>query len=65
MVYFVAKFDQPFLNYGIRNGTGFTEKLQFQKSDNLIINLSFNQKENNNVINVKIGVSYVSKRSFS
>lgn len=55
-IYFVAQFDQNFSNFGIWDGKKFTEKNKTAISDHLIVNLSFK----NQIINVKVGISYVS-----
>ncbi len=55
-VYFIARFDQGFSDFGIWNGTKFTKKSKTATGDNLIVNLSFNDQ----IINVKVGISYVS-----
>ena len=55
-IYFVAKFDQKFSAFGIWDGTKFTKNSKIATSDNLIVNLSFNDP----IINVKVGISYVS-----
>ena len=55
-IYFVAKFDKNFSSFGIWDGKKFTKNSKVATSDNLIINLSFNDP----IINVKVGISYVS-----
>ncbi len=55
-VYFVAKFDQSFSKYGIWNGTKFTNNSKTATGDNLIVNIGFNDQK----INIKVGISYVS-----
>jgi predicted alpha-1,2-mannosidase len=59
-VYFVAKFDQDFTNYSIWDGRKYTENLKTARSDELIINIGFDKKNKSKVINVKVGISYVS-----
>lgn len=55
-IYFIAKFDQNFSSFGIWDGAKFTKNSKIAKSDNLIVNLNFNEP----LINVKVGISYVS-----
>lgn len=55
-VYFVAKFDQPFFEYGIWDGQNLTKNALSKKSDSLKIYLGFTTKD----INVKVGISHVS-----
>jgi len=55
-IYFVAKFDQEFSAFGIWDRTKYTKNSKIATSDNLIVNLSFNDS----IINVKVGISYVS-----
>jgi len=55
-IYFVAKFDQEFSAFGIWDGTNYGKNSKIATSDNLIINLSFNDP----ILNVKVGISYVS-----
>lgn len=59
-VYFVAKFDESFSKFGIWDGEKFTKNRVTCKSDNLIIHLSFNKKDNDGEVNVKLGISHVS-----
>jgi len=55
-VYFVAKFDQPFSEYGIWDGQTLDQNSLSKKSDSLKIYLGFTRKH----INAKIGISHVS-----
>lgn len=55
-VYFVAKFDQTFSNYGIWNGKKYKTNATFDQSDSLKVCLNFAQEK----ISVKVGISHVS-----
>jgi predicted alpha-1,2-mannosidase len=55
-VYFVAKFDQPFSDYGIWDGQTMNKKKLDKKSDRLKIYLKFSEES----INAKVGISHVS-----
>lgn len=55
-VFFVARFDQAFLDFGIWNGKKYEQNLASAKSDRLKVHLNFSK----NIINVQVGVSYVS-----
>lgn len=55
-VYFVAKFDQTFSNYGIWNGKKYKTNATFDQSDSLKVCLNFAQEK----ILVKVGISHVS-----
>jgi len=59
-VYFVAKFDRDFTSYSIWDGKKYTDNLKTATSDELIINIGFDKKNESKVINVKVGISYVS-----
>jgi len=59
-VYFVAQFDEPFSNFGIWDGTKFTKNRITGESDNLIVHLNFNKKDDDREVNVKLGISHVS-----
>lgn len=59
-VFFVAKFDQSFSDYGIWDGTKFTKNKTNAKGDELIVNLSFDGNSSSQTVNVKVGISYVS-----
>ena len=59
-VFFVAKFDQSFSNYGIWDGTKFTEAIKNVKSDSLIVHVNFDENASNQTVNIKVGISYVS-----
>ena len=55
-VYFVAKFDQPFTEYGIWDGKEFITDITSKESDSLKLYLKFKQEK----ITVKVGISHVS-----
>jgi len=55
-VYFVAKFDQPFTEYGIWDGKKFITDITSKESDSLKLYLKFTQEK----ISVKVGISHVS-----
>ncbi|MCK0189773.1 GH92 family glycosyl hydrolase [Arenibacter sp. F20364] len=55
-VYFVAKFDHPFSDYGIWDGHKFSANTISKESDSLKVFLGFS-KEN---ITVKVGISHIS-----
>ncbi len=59
-IYFVARFDQPYSNYGIWNSKTFTARKTIMKGDKIGVYLSFKQNNSKNVIMLKVGVSYVS-----
>ena len=59
-VFFVAKFDQSFSDFGIWNGQNFTKKKKNAQGEDLIVNLRFNKDNLNQTVNVKVGISYVS-----
>lgn len=59
-VYFVAKFDQAFANYGIWDGKKYTENLKTATSDSLLVNIGFNADGDRSEVNVQVGISYVS-----
>ena len=55
-VYFVAKFDHSFSNYGIWDGQSLDKRGLSKKSDSLKIYLGFTQES----INAKVGISHIS-----
>ncbi|HCO84818.1 MAG TPA: hypothetical protein DIT95_14990, partial [Arenibacter sp.] len=55
-VYFVAKFDHSFSDYGIWDGQSLDKKGLSKKSDSLKIYLGFDQ----DIINAKVGISHIS-----
>lgn len=55
-VYFTAQFDQPFSDFGIWDGKKYNEKLERTTADSLKVHLNFQNK----IVNVKVGLSYVS-----
>ncbi|MFK5973499.1 MAG: glycoside hydrolase family 92 protein, partial [Flavobacteriaceae bacterium] len=55
-VYFVARFDCAFEDYGIWDGTKYEQKQNQALSNSLKVNLSFKK----NSINVQVGISYTS-----
>ena len=55
-VYFVARFDHAFEDYGIWDGTKYVQQQNQAVSDSLKVCLSFK----NNRINVQVGISYTS-----
>jgi len=59
-VYFVAQFDEPFSDFGIYDGVKFTKRRITCKSNNLSLHLSFNKKDDDKEVNVKLGISHVS-----
>jgi predicted alpha-1,2-mannosidase len=59
-IFFVAKFDQEFSSFGIWNGKKYVENLKTAISDSLIVNIEFNKNDKNNIVNVNVGISYVS-----
>ena len=54
-VYFVARFDQTFEDYGIWDGTTYEGQRITAESDSLKVNLSFKNKH----VNAQVGLSYV------
>ena len=59
-VFFVAKFEQPFSGFGIWDGTKFTKNRKDSKSNDIIATLNFDGNISNQIVNVKVGISYVS-----
>jgi len=55
-IYFIARFNQNFSSFGIWDGTKFTKNIKVSNGDNLIVNLSFNNKK----VIIKVGISYIS-----
>ncbi|NOX65878.1 MAG: glycoside hydrolase family 92 protein [Chlorobi bacterium] len=58
-VYFTARFNQPFSNYGIWDGSNYNEGMTTALSDDITVNLNFDSNWKQTV-NVKVGISYVS-----
>jgi len=59
-VYFVAQFDESFSDFGIWNGVEFTKSRISGKGTNITVHLSFNKKDEDREVNVKLGISHVS-----
>lgn len=55
-VFFVARFDTPFEDFGIWDSKKYNQHLEVAKSDSLKVYLNFK----NDIVNVKVGLSYVS-----
>ncbi len=59
-VYFVARFDKAFSNFGIWDGTKFTNNIKIAASNKLIVSLSFDKNIQDQMVNMKLGISHVS-----
>ncbi len=59
-VYFAARFDQPFSDYGIWDGSAYNKNKKTASSNDITVNLSFNDNNQDQTVNVKVGISYVS-----
>ncbi|VAX28018.1 Alpha-1,2-mannosidase [hydrothermal vent metagenome] len=59
-VYFVAYFDKPFSKYGIWDGSNYNENMKSASSNDITVNLSFDNNNQDQIVNVKVGISYVS-----
>mgnify|MGYP002639121394 CR=1 FL=1 len=59
-VYFVARFDKAFSNFGIWDGTKFTNNIKTAASNKIIVSLSFDKNIQDQMVNMQIGISHVS-----
>jgi predicted alpha-1,2-mannosidase len=59
-VYFVARFNQPFLEYGSWNNDIFLPDKHNAEGNNIGIDLSFKKKNSQQVIELKLAISFVS-----
>ena len=59
-VYFAARFSQPFLSYEVWSGDNMPESTTFIEGDQVGMVVSFDKPENNQVITLHLGISYIS-----
>lgn len=58
--YFIAKFNKPFKDYGVWNGDDFLANTKYTKGDKLGADIVFEKSGADEVIELKLGISYVS-----
>ncbi len=59
-IYFAARFSQPFLSYGVWSGNDLLKSSTSAEGDDIGVDLSFNKSDKSQVIELKLGISYVS-----
>jgi predicted alpha-1,2-mannosidase len=59
-IYFAARFDQPFSGYSVWSGNNMMEDKTSAEGDKIGADLSFDKKETQKVVELKVGISYVS-----
>ncbi len=62
-VYFVARFNQPFLEYGVWRENNFLPNQGKADGDEIGVDLSFEKKNSQQVIELKLAISFVSLKN--
>jgi len=59
-IYFAARFSQPFSDFAVWSNTNYFKKQTTIQGDNIGVDLSFNKVDSMQVVELKLGISYVS-----